>query len=477
MRWTDPQRQWLQVTAPIALMRGGNQLGKSVVQAADAAMFARNVHPYDQTHTGPVDILVGSQSWKQFDPFLKKLWESIPDHEKDPKCRYVSGQGIKGYKEPCLKLVDGPGAGSVFYFFTYDAGPKRLAGFTGHRGYLDEPPPEEFWGEFLPRMNVHGGHVRVSFTPTPKAPPQLHFRKMVQVWEDAGRPSGGCVGGCFEHHVVLTPEACIPRGGMYEIPFVTEEDIEQFRMALLPHERMMRINGAWEPVLKGRWLDFFDEEASVHGFRFLVAPGPPRGALLMVGVDHGAGPGKQAAALLAVDVRDQMFPRVWLLGTTVAKGYTTPEQDARAIFDELLTPWGLKYGDIDEWVGDRSTNPNQYSIKKGNAQLKTHLARIAGIPARKAKWINTPRKFASSVEQGFRNVNAIMARRDDRFKEVSHFVVHPKCKAFIEACHQWRGSKNDPHKDILDAVRYAVERAMVIGDVQHDISSVIGYIS
>lgn len=475
VRWTDGQTGWFGVQAPLAVWRGGNQLGKSFGQAGDAAMFGRNVHPHDQTHTGPVKIAICSKSWKQMDPLIRKLWDALPDHEKDPHVRYVPGQGIKGYKEPILRLVDGPGAGTEYHFYTYDAGTQRLAGSTFHRAYLDEPSPESFWGEIVPRLNAYGGHLRVSFTPTPDAPPQLYLRAMVQKWEEAGRPAKGCPGGVYEHHTPLTEDVCIPRGGLFELPFMSKDEIESFGAALLPHERAMRLNGAWEPVLRGRWLEYFDPEACVHAFPLGRAPGPPPGSILLVGVDHGSGPGKQAAALIAVDMSNPMRPGVWVMATTVAKGYTTPEQDARAIMVDLLRPWGLSYSDVDYWVGDRSTNANHHGVAKGNMQLKQELAQQAGIRMSKAKWIETPKKWHGSVISGFRQINAVMARRRADVGTLSHFLVMPNCKDFITSAQEWRGAKEDPRKDVLDAVRYAVEKAFRLGGVQQDMSTVMRF--
>jgi hypothetical protein len=137
----------------------------------------------------------------------------------------------------------------------------------------------------------------------------------------------------------------------------------------------------------------------------------------------------------------------------VADGYTTPEQDADAIA-EMLTRWGLKYEDVDEWVGDRSTNANHFEIRKGNA---------------------TPRKWSGSVRHGFRLLNAIMARRDEKHPELSHFVVHPRAQLFATAAQEWSGRKDDAKKDILDAVRYAVERAVRLGEWSTNLSTAAIY--
>ena len=99
VRLTTPQSEWLNVSAPLAVFRGGNQIGKSYAQAVDVVDFARGVHP-TQSHGCPVKIAVASKSWKQMVPLLSKVWDLLPRHEVDPNIRFVSGQGIKGYKEP-----------------------------------------------------------------------------------------------------------------------------------------------------------------------------------------------------------------------------------------------------------------------------------------------------------------------------------------------------------------------------------------
>ena len=137
----------------------------------------------------------------------------------------------------------------------------------------------------------------------------------------------------------------------------------------------------------------------------------------------------------------------------------------------MLHRWDLKYEDVDQWVGDRSTNANHFEIRKGNAQLRTFLAARYRLPKNKTRWINTPRKWAGSVRHGFRLLNAIMARRDETHGELSHFVVHPRAAAFTGAAQEWSGRMADDKKDVLDAVRYAVERAVRLGDWSRNLAT------
>ena len=41
VRLTNPQRDWLDVSAPLAVFRGGNQIGKSFAQAVDVDLVCR----------------------------------------------------------------------------------------------------------------------------------------------------------------------------------------------------------------------------------------------------------------------------------------------------------------------------------------------------------------------------------------------------------------------------------------------------
>jgi phage terminase large subunit-like protein len=449
---TVAQDAWLKVRHPIAIWRGGNQLGKSWGLALDIVLFATGRHPHDQTHRGPLQIVVASESWAQMDPLARKLWELLPKDQIDPKCYYAPGQGIKGYKEPVVPFVSGPSKGTTITLLTYAQGSARLAGGTYHRAYCDEPPPEQFWGELIPRMNRYSGHIRVTFTPTPESPPLQYLRDRVESYQ-AGKP-----GGIYELHTPLTEAICIPSGRLAPIPFMTEAKIERFAANCLEVERGMRLNGDWEPLSTGRWL-------TMYGPACEEWTDPPPGATLAVGIDHGIAAGKQTAVLIAVAQRGTLAPRVWVWAEVTSTGRTTPEQDARAILD-MLTSRGLSYDDVDKWFGDRSAESNVRKIKKSNAILRDYLAaelkRTGEDP--RMKWIETPDKSKVSVHNGFRMMNAIMGRTEPIVKpdgtpgQRSHWLVHSSCTRSREAYKGHEGERTDPLKDILDAQRYPVEK-------------------
>ena len=441
LRHTVPQRGWLMHPKGRACWVDGNRLGKSWAQAADIALFATGRHPL-QTHPPPVEVCVASESWAQFVPLQKRLWDILPKDEIDPKLYWAPGQGIKGYKEPVIPIVAGRGKGSVITLMTYKQGALRLAGFNFHRAYTDEPPPESFIGELLPRLAQRSGFLRMTFTPTPESPPMDWLRDKIEAAE-AGKP-----GGIHRYNCGLKPENVEVHGGIVPLPYMTPEQVQAFIDDCLPLEREMRVNGAWEPLSADRMLTNYNAACEKWS--------EPQGQL-WVGLDHGAAAGKQAVALLVIDNPRNLAPRIWVLDCHVAEGRTTPEDDARTIL-EMLARNGCKYDDVDGWVGDRSVGRARWDVDKSNKELREFLAHELRRPVRQTKFIETPKKWSGSVLYGFRLINAVMARRDS--DGGSNFRIHPRCRELVDAIKTFNGDSRHPGKDVLDAVRYPIEAAV-----------------
>ena len=440
-RPTSEQRDWLRLEDRLVLWRAANQIGKSYAQAWDIVAVARGNHPYRATPRAPVRILVVSYSWEQMDPLLEKLWLFLPKAEIDPKVRYEPGDGLRGYKTPHVTFIDGPGKGSVIYFATYKQGSKRIAGGSYHLIILDEPPPESVWGEIRPRINRYDGQIRVSLTPTPDSPPLQYLRAKVEAGE------------VVEHQTTLTTEAVTPRGGLFERPWMNQTQIDAFVRDCLPVERAMRVEGSWDPVVAGRYLDNY-------GPHCLDNSPPPEGARLCVGIDYGTQAGKQRASLVALSAENDLHPEVWVWDECGSDGMSTVEQDAASVLS-MLRRNGLSWQDIDVWIGDRSVEAQKMGVYKSNRLLVEHLAHQVGVPASRFPRIRTPRKFAGSVGFGFRLMNGIMGRT--HADGAGHFHVHPRCVVFDEAAKTYRGRREDPAKDPLDTVRYIMESEVKVG--------------
>ncbi len=391
--------------------------------------------------------MIMSFSKEQMEPLMEKLWELLPKDEVSEEVDFQPGFGFRG-KPPRIVFTKGPGAGSVIIFATYKQGSRRTAGGTFDIVVLDEPVEERIWGEIQPRV-LHGnpGEIWITFTPTPDSPPLGYLRKLV---ED---------GKVAEMVTELSLANVTLEDGR---TLLTQEQIDEHIAGLLDLEKDMRVRGGWDIVSTERVLDMWGPHCLQWG-------DPPPGALLAVGVDHGAGQGKQAASLIAVMDHHTPSPRVWLWAESVSEGFTTNDMDADAVL-AMLASRGLTYDDIDVWVGDRASGMNKYDVRKTNRDLRNQMAQILKRHPDKLKWIETPHKFGGSVSSGFRILNSIMGRRDSLYEDgdkggASHFLVHPSCTNFAKAAQKWKGNPKDREKDCLDSARYGVERVCSTGIV------------
>ena len=437
VRLTRAQAQFCALSDPEGLWRDGNQLGKSFALAYDIVQTARRTHPYRPNKSRPVNIMVASISYEQMMPLMEKIWTLVPKDEIDPRNGFDPGRGITG-KPPRIVFTDGPGRGSVINFATYEAGARRVAGFTGDYLAMDEPPEESFYGEALPRVMRRQGIVRVTMTPTPDMPDQAWFKERVDL------------GQVQEVNFGLAEEYLLPEG--YPMPWLTQSEIDRYAQSLLEHQRGMRIRGDWFALSVGRWLHSFDT-ANVVEFDVRSL----KGWYLVVGMDHGTPGGKQAAVLIAVKDRHSDRPQVRFIDESINEGFTSPEDDAQAVLD-MLRRNGLTYDNVDDWVGDVPTQSKLWDVRKSNAEIRKEMAKILGRRVEKTKFIAEPKKWSGSMSDGMRKLNTLFGRRTRL--NVPDAIVHPKCAQFVNACWNFKGHPKDPVKDGLDGGRYPVERAV-----------------
>jgi len=435
-RPTEPQLAWLAEPAPIALWRDGNQLGKTTGSLVDLVHRCRGTHRWQAVRKPPIFAVVVGVSLEQMGQpggIMTKLWQLLPHEELDPVTGYEPGRGITG-KPPRIVFRSGPGAGSVIYFGTFAQNPQRYAGSTIHHVLSDEPMPSGTYEELRPRLLKFGGSMRINFTPTPNMPDMQWLRSLIDQ------------GVIKEHNFGLRPENCHPAGSPF--PYYSGKMLEEFRASLpLPVQRM-RIDGAWDPLVDERWISAFSTETHVTAL-----PEPPAGATVFVGIDHGIVGGKQAACVGACVGADSLRPRVWILAEHVGHGQTSQEQDARSIV-AMLHSCGLSVEDVDLWVGDRPADARGL-VRKSNTILRRHLAALSGIAFNRFPRITTPRKYDGSVVAGLTMLNSLSATQT---KTVPHLLLHPRCQELARAFMTFQGHRSDPHKDILDACRYPIER-------------------
>lgn len=437
LRLTQWQEDWIRLDAQFALLRAGNQLGKTTIMLWELAHLCRGTHPHKRRYKPPINALLLSESWEQMGRaggLMSKFWELLPKSELDPKIRLDPGRGITG-KPPRIVFADGPGKGSIVSFGTYRQGAAPHAGSTLHAVFADEPPSEQVISELYPRLLRHNGMLRIGFTPVVGMPDQRHLRKLVEA------------GKLAERNPWLTESNCWPVGAAK--PWNSQVEIDQWAGLLTAAERDMRIQGAWDPLLENAWLTNF--ERSTHVRRVNA----PAGAYLVVGVDHGLQAGKQTAALIAVVDRQELSPYVIVLDEEIGDAVTTPAKDAESILD-MLRRNGVSWRHVDEWVGDRPAETRYTMKRKSNRLLERHLAALTGI--REWPRFSTPRKGLASVAHGLHVINALLGTKDD--DGTPHLTIDPRCERIAKFCELFAGNPHDPLKDAGDAMRYAVERAI-----------------
>lgn len=421
---TPPQEQFLRCTAPIALARSGNQLGKTTMGLVDCIYRCLGGHPYQLVKAAPIEAWIVVVSWEQSLGIQQKLWNLLPKDAIEPDTEFIPGKGFKG-KVPIVRFRNG----SILRIRTVNQGALALAGSTIDYVLIDEPPPQAIWSELVPRVMRNRGRIRVTLTPI--GAPLGWLRDLVdkKIVTDL--------------HFPLTVENTTPLGGR---PLLEEEDIRRMESQILPMERRQRIHGDWDAGFsEGRIFSGFDPEAHVSDLL------PEGECQVGIGIDHGSEGGSQVATLCVVSREGGVEgnPRFWILDQTISNGTTTPEQDARDILN-MLRRNNMRVESVDRWTGDRKHGGRRWGGKKSNALLMQGFERELRLPIGSLGFrIHTAWKPAGSIYEGVRILNSAMLRHD--------LVVHPRCKQLIEDLKMWDGA-DDEHKHGIDSLRYgAVE--------------------
>ena len=422
-RPTPPQLAFLSSNHPIRLLRAGNQLGKTWAGLADCIYRCLGSHPYTLVKSAPIEAWVVVVSWEQSLAIQGKLWALLPKDAIEDDCEYTPGKGFRG-KVPIVRFRNG----SVLRIRTVNQGALALAGSTIDYVLIDEPPPEEIWSELAARVLRQRG--RIAITLTPIGLPLGWMKRLVeeQVVQDL--------------HFPLTVENTTPIGGR---PLIEQSDIDKLTSQVLPQEVAQRIHGEWDSGwVEGRVFKMFDPAQHVK------ADAPVGEALIGVGIDHGTEAGAQVAVLTAL-VRDagEGHPKIWVLDQVVSDGMTTPDQDAAAILG-MLKRCGLRWENVDRWVGDRKVYGKKNGSLKSNAMLGSAFERALRLPTGSLPFrINTAYKPRGSVFEGYRVLSAAMLRGD--------FSINPRCRGLIDDLQKFDGREASEHKHSIDALRYCLE--------------------
>ena len=229
VRLTPWQLDYVQIAESMALLRAGNQIGKTLIKLWEMIHHCRGTHPYRRIFKPPIKVLAMGQTWEQMGKtggYMEELWSLLPKGEIAKNIRLDKGRGITG-KPPRIVFTSGPGKGSVINFGTYKQGSAPHAGVTVHYVDCDEPPPENILQELLPRLLRFGGHMRIGFTPVVGMPDQSFLREKVKN------------GTLVERNPWLVESSCWPIGAPR--PWITQADVDAFAANLIAAERDMRV--------------------------------------------------------------------------------------------------------------------------------------------------------------------------------------------------------------------------------------------
>ena len=439
VNWTDAQTALFDSPFRTTVWRGANGIGKSWALAElTRRAIGGELH---WQRPGPRTVMLVGNTLAQLGQTLKYLFALMDKRWLGERIRFEAGT-VKGQRTRIFDILAGPGKGGMLILGVFNA--ENLAGWRAEVVISDEPIPEKSYNELTARGLGRSGRIYMGFTTTMGT-----AHKLAYLWELCDDPLRPWIG---ELVTELTVDAVTPRGGILELPWMTQAEIDRFEFGVSKLVADMRMGRTRYPQLDTAYFNLW-------GPHLVSDERPPAGTHVGVGLDHGSKPGAQRAVLVAV-LGHGLTSRVWALDEYTGDGRTESEQDAAGIL-AMIKRNHLELSDIDKWVGDRSHGGYGYGGKgkKSNARLRESIARTVGIDTSRRGWAGklpeplgrffwTPRKYDGSMWEGMAALHAITAADPPRL------IVNPRCGHLIEDFERWQGSTRDPHKDGLDAFRY-----------------------
>lgn len=457
-RLTNPQRSFIESDLTVTVWWGANGIGKSDTTAEAVTRAIEGSLPW-QSGPGPRTVMVTGNTWDQISVVLEGVMSGRAAGWFRKGIRFQSGR-MMGQRSAIFDIVAGPGAGGHLRAATFTAGSKNIAGPRVEAIFSDEPLPEPIYNELVPRLFGRNGRLYITYTPTLGTSADVDY-----LWRAVDDPSNPYVG---EIQTPLTLDAVTPRGGLLEVPWATQDEIDRLSALLSPIERQMRLGLSRHPRMDRTYF------GDVWGPEHISDERPPVGARLGIGIDHGSKPGAERVMLIAATGYG-LACRVWVLGEWSGTSKAGAAEVARAIISMLEAAGcgdralsGAAYyrsllEDVDYWVGDRAHGGDRRGGAISNGALKEALARILDIDVGKRGWMQRlpvalqrmwpPRKYINSDYEGMATLRRMMMGEGGTGPRL---LVAPHCTAIQDDIAKWQGSRSDPHKDGLDALRYIV---------------------
>lgn len=158
------------------LFMAGNQLGKTVAGAAEAAMHLTGRYPAwwkGRRFTKPIVMLAGSESYELTRDGVQRLMVGQPDREEEWGTGFIPGDALVGRtrRMGVSNAIDSvtvrheSGGHSSLLFKAYEQGRGKWQANTVDYVWFDEEPPMDVYLEGITRTNATQGSIAVTFTP------------------------------------------------------------------------------------------------------------------------------------------------------------------------------------------------------------------------------------------------------------------------------------------------------------------------
>lgn len=158
------------------LFMAGNQLGKTLAGAAEAAMHLTGKYPdwwEGKRYDKPIVAIAGSESYELTRDGVQRLLVGPPMTEEEwgtgyiPKADIISStrrSGVSGALDS-ITVRHVSGGSSTLLFKAYEQGRGKWQANTVDYIWFDEEPPEDVYFEGITRTNATQGLIAVTFTP------------------------------------------------------------------------------------------------------------------------------------------------------------------------------------------------------------------------------------------------------------------------------------------------------------------------
>lgn len=398
---------------------------------------------------GPQTTILAGNTWSQLGVALRYFWDLVDPTWFKPGLRFEGGS-IKGQRLAIFDVIGGPGAGGELRCGTFKA--ENLAGPRADTVITDEPLPVEVYDELWARLLGRNGRMYQTFTPTLGTAHKIDY-----LWDMVDDPLQPWAG---EIQTELTLGAVTPRGGLLEIPWMTQREIDEFEAGCSAASRDCRMGRTRRPSMESAVYSSWGEHLILSEPPSWLARAIARGQEVRVGIgiDHGSKPGAERTVLVYALGRG-IHTRIWVVDEHYSDGRSETADDAKGLL-AMLDRQGLRLDQVDQWVGDRAHRGDRRGGKKSNQRLQQAVAELMGIDTRQFGWIrrlpepfqkmHTPAKRDGSVYEGADIIHELMTRGRD------YYAVSSACKQLDKDHSNWKGGATESAKDGCDAERYII---------------------